>query len=130
VAYNFGFDSTCGGWEDNPATPGMEDPSTGRCGSTRVDTSKAPTENPNPVVIPAAYVGDDGTTLSLSIVAGVTVRDAQVNPSAGSASASVAQKNILSITTRKDVLGATPLEPMLVGVGDASADASYITHEH
>jgi hypothetical protein len=41
----------------------------------------------------------------------------------------VAQKNILSITTQ-DVPGAEPLEPMLVGVGDASADASYITHEH
>jgi hypothetical protein len=136
VAYNFGFDSTCGGWEDDPTTGVIEDPiSTGptdpvRCGSTRVDTTKQPTENPNPVVIPAAYVGDDGTTVSLSIVAGVTVRDSQADPAAGVTSASVAQKNILSITTRQDVAGATPLEPMLVGVGDASADASYIVHEH
>jgi Tfp pilus assembly protein PilV len=130
VAYNFGFDSTCGGWEDDPTTPGIEDPAAGRCGSTRVDTTKAPTENPNPVVIPSAYVGDDGTTLSLSIVAGVTVRDSQADPVAGVTSASVAQKNILSITTREDVAGSTPLEPMLVGIGDASADASYIVHEH
>jgi hypothetical protein len=75
-------------------------------------------------------VGVDGTSTSLSIVAGVTVRDSQVDAAAGTASASVAQKNILSITTRDDVTGATPLEAMLVGVGDASADASYIVHEH
>jgi Tfp pilus assembly protein PilV len=137
VAFNFGFDSTCGGWEDDPATPGIEDPAGGRCGATRVDQTKAPTENPNPVVIPAAYVGDDDdgdpTTpppTSLSIVAGVTVRDFRFDPVAGTASASVGQKNILSITTRQDVTGATPLSPMLVGVGDASADASYIVHEH
>jgi len=128
-AYNFGFDSTCGGWEDDPTTPGIEDPSANRCGTTRVDQTKAPTANPNPVVIPSAYVGADGTT-SLSIVAGVTVRDSQVDAAAGTSSASVAQKNILSITTRGDVTGATPLAPMLVGVGDASADASYIVHEH
>jgi hypothetical protein len=135
-AYNFGFDSTCGGWEDNPTTPVVEDPiSTGpsdpvACGSTRFDQTKAPTENPNPVIIPVSYVGADATSTSLSIVAGVTVRDSQVDAAAGTSSASVAQKNILSITTRDDVTGATPLSPMLVGVGDASADASYIVHEH
>jgi hypothetical protein len=75
-------------------------------------------------------VGTDGTSTSLSIVAGVTVRDTQADAAAGTASASVAQKNILSITTRNDVQGATPLEQMLVGVGDAGADASYIVHEH
>jgi Tfp pilus assembly protein PilV len=134
-AYNFGFDSGCGGWEDDPNTAVVEDPiSTGpsdpvRCGATRVDTTKQPTANPNPVVIPTAYVGADGTT-SLSIVAGVTVRDSRVDAAAGTSSASVAQKNILSITTRGDVVGATPLAPMLVGIGDASADASYIVHEH
>jgi hypothetical protein len=62
-------------------------------------------------------------------VAGVTVRDAQTDPTTGSSAASIAQKNILSITTQ-EVPGAEPLVPMLVGVGDASADASYITHEH
>lgn len=129
-AFNFGFDSTCGGWEDDPATPGIEDPASGDCGAARVDQSKAPTENPNPVIIPTSYVGTDGTSTSLSIVAGVTVRDTQSDAAAGTASASVAQKNILSITTRRDVLGATLLEPMLVGVGDAGADAAYIVHEH
>jgi prepilin-type N-terminal cleavage/methylation domain-containing protein len=130
VAYNFGFDSTCGGWEDNPLTPLVEDPAAGFCGTTRIDQTKAPTENPNPVIIPLSYVGTDGTSTSLSIVAGVTVRDTQADAAAGTASASVAQKNILSITTRNDVQGATPLEQMLVGVGDAGADASYIVHEH
>jgi prepilin-type N-terminal cleavage/methylation domain-containing protein len=130
VAYNFGFDSTCGGWEDDPLTTTVVEGPPSSCGDTRVDQTKAATENPNPVLIPAAYVGDDGTTTSLSIVAGVTVRNFQFDPTAGSASASVGQKNILSITTRQDVPGATPLSPMLVGVGDASADASYIVHEH
>jgi prepilin-type N-terminal cleavage/methylation domain-containing protein len=130
VAYNFGFDSTCGGWEDDPLTTTVVEGPPSSCGDTRVDQTKAATENPNPVLIPAAYVGDDGTTTSLSIVAGVTVRNFQFDPTAGSASASVGQKNILSITTRQDVPGATPLSPLLVGVGDASADASYIVHEH
>ncbi len=127
--FTFGFDSSCGGWEDDPSTPTLEDPDSGFCGVTRVDTSLAPGDNPVPGQIPAAYVGNDGVTLSLSIVAGVTVRDAQTDPAAGSSSASIAQKNILSITTQ-EVPGAEPLVPMLVGVGDASADASYITHEH
>jgi prepilin-type N-terminal cleavage/methylation domain-containing protein len=128
--FTFGFDSTCGGWEDDPLTPILEDPANGFCGVTRFDQTLQPTDNPVPGEIPAAYVGDDGVSLSLSIVAGVTVREPpQIDPAVGSAAASVAQKNILSITTQ-DVPGAEPLEPMLVGVGDASADASYITHEH
>jgi prepilin-type N-terminal cleavage/methylation domain-containing protein len=129
--FTFGFDSTCGGWEDNPLTPILvETPATGFCGVTRVDQTLQPTDNPVPGEIPAAYVGDDGESQSLSIVAGVTVREPpQVDAAAGSAAASVAQKNILSITTQ-EVPGAEPLEPMLVGLGDASADASYITHEH
>ena len=128
--FTFGFDSTCGGWEDNPLTPILEDPANGFCGVTRFDQTLQPTDNPVPGEIPAAYVGNDGESLSLSIVAGVTVREPpQIDAAAGSAAASVAQKNILSITTQ-EVPGAEPLEPMLVGVGDASADASYITHEH
>jgi prepilin-type N-terminal cleavage/methylation domain-containing protein len=130
--FTFGFDSSCGGWEDDPATPELEDPDavpTPRCGVNRVNTSLAPGDNPVPGQIPAAYLGNDGVTLSLSIVAGVTVRDAQTDPTTGSSAASIAQKNILSITTQ-EVPGAEPLVPMLVGVGDASADASYITHEH
>jgi prepilin-type N-terminal cleavage/methylation domain-containing protein len=128
--FTFGFDSACGGWEDNPLTPILEDPANGFCGVTRFDQTLQPTDNPRPGEIPAAYVGDDGESLSLSIVAGVTVREPpQIDAAAGSAAASVAQKNILSITTQ-EVPGAEPLEPMLVGVGDASADASYITHEH
>jgi prepilin-type N-terminal cleavage/methylation domain-containing protein len=126
--FTFGFDSSCGGWEDDPSTPALEDPANGRCGATRFDQSLAPGDNPVPGQIPAAYVGDDGT-LSLSIVAGVTVRDSNTDPTTGSSTASIAQKNILSITTQ-DAEGAEPLVQMLVGVGDASADASYITHEH
>ena len=127
--FTFGFDSSCGGWEDDPSTPALEDPDAGRCGATRVNTSLAPGDNPVPGEIPAAYVGDDGSSLSLSIVAGVTVRDAQTDPTIGSSTASIAQKNILSITTQ-EAPGAVPLVPMLVGVGDASADTSYIVHEH
>src|ERR687892_211425 len=123
------FRSFCGGWEDDPSTPALEDPDAGRCGATRVNTSLAPGDNPVPGEIPAAYVGDDGSSLSLSIVAGVTVRDAQADPTIGSSTASIAQKNILSITTQ-ETQGAVPLVPMLVGVGDASADTSYIVHEH
>jgi prepilin-type N-terminal cleavage/methylation domain-containing protein len=119
LPYTFGFISTCGGWVVDPNL----------CGPLRID-GKQPFENPNPVVLPSSYVGDDGTSVSLSIVAGVTVRDVQSDPVAGIGTASVAQKNILSITTRNDVPGATPLEQMLVGVGDASAEASYIVHEH
>lgn len=132
--FTFGFASTCGGWEDDPNTAVVEDNvSTGpsdpvSCGATRVNTSLSPGDNPVPGQIPAAYVGTDGS-LSLSIVAGVTVRDSQADPATGSSSASIAQKNILSITTQ-EVPGAEPLVPMLVGVGDASADTSFIAHEH
>jgi prepilin-type N-terminal cleavage/methylation domain-containing protein len=128
--FTFGFDSSCGGWEDDPNTPVLEDPANGRCGANRVNTSLAPGDNPVPGEIPAAYVGNGGA-LSLSIVAGVTVGDVQTDATTGSSSASIAQKNILSITTQEvDGEAAEPLVPMLVGVGDASADASYITHEH
>jgi prepilin-type N-terminal cleavage/methylation domain-containing protein len=128
--FTFGFDSSCGGWEDDPNTPTLEDPDSGFCGATRVDQTLDPGDNPVPGEIPAAYVGNGGA-LSLSIVAGVTVGDVQTDATTGSSSASIAQKNILSITTQEvDGEAAEPLVPMLVGVGDASADASYITHEH
>jgi hypothetical protein len=120
--YTFGFDSTCGGWVDDPLL----------CGPARTD-GKAPFENPNPVVIPNAYAGLDAqgnAATSLTIVAGVTVRDSAADASQGFASASAAQKNILAISTRDDILGAARLEPMLVGLGDANASVSYITHEH
>jgi type II secretory pathway pseudopilin PulG len=120
--YTFGFDSTCGGWVDDPAL----------CGPARTD-GKAPFENPNPVVIPNAYAGTDpqgNPATSLTIVAGVTVRDSAADASQGFASASAAQKNILAIATRDDIEGAASLEPMLVGLGDANASVSYISHEH
>jgi prepilin-type N-terminal cleavage/methylation domain-containing protein len=141
--FTFGFDSTCGGWEDDPTTAVVEDPiSTGptdpvRCGATRVNTSLAPGDNPVPGQIPCAYFEPGncapGEPSSLSIVAGVTVFDEQTDPAIGSSTASIAQKNILSITTQEVPGGEPPLMqlvPMLVGVGDASADASFITHEH
>jgi type II secretory pathway pseudopilin PulG len=120
-AYDFGFDSDCGGWIDDFST----------CGN-RTD-GKAQFENPNPVVIPNAYAGLDAqgnAATSLTIVAGVTVRDSAADASQGFASASAAQKNILAIATRDDILGAVQLEPMLVGLGDANASVSYIAHEH
>jgi type II secretory pathway pseudopilin PulG len=120
--YTFGFDSTCGGWVDDPAL----------CGAARTD-GKLPFENPNPVVIPNAYAGLDAqgnAATSLTIVAGVTVRDSAADASQGFASASAAQKNILAISTRDDIIGAVRLEPMLVGLGDANASVSYISHEH
>lgn len=121
-SYSFGMISTCGGWVGNPAL----------CGPARTD-GKAAFDNPNPVVIPAAYAGTDNTgasASSLSIVAGVTVREANTDPANGVSNASVAQKNILSITTRDDLAGAEPLEPMLLGVGDTNVSVSYIIHEH
>lgn len=122
VPYTFGFISTCGGWVGNPVL----------CGPLRTD-GKQPFENPNPVVIPSAYVGTDAQgqpQTSLAIVAGVTVRDSNLDPVAGVANASVAQKNVLSMTTREDLAGAVPLEEMLIGVGDANVSVSFITHEH
>jgi prepilin-type N-terminal cleavage/methylation domain-containing protein len=121
-SYSFGMISTCGGWVGNPAL----------CGPARTD-GKAAFDNPNPVVIPSAYSGTDNTGASgssLSIVAGVTVREANTDPANGISNASVAQKNILSITTRDDLAGAVPLEPMLLGVGDTNVSVSYIIHEH
>jgi prepilin-type N-terminal cleavage/methylation domain-containing protein len=121
-SYSFGMISTCGGWVGNPAL----------CGPARTD-GKAAFDNPNPVVIPNAYAGTDNTgasASSLSIVAGVTVREANTDPANGISNASVAQKNILSITTRDDLAGAVPLEPMLLGVGDTNVSVSYIIHEH
>jgi prepilin-type N-terminal cleavage/methylation domain-containing protein len=121
-SYTFGMISTCGGWVGNPAD----------CGPARTD-GKAAFENPNPVVIPSAYAGTDNNgqpASSLSIVAGVTVREANTDPANGISNASVAQKNILSITTRDDLAGAVALEPMLLGVGDTNVSVSYIIHEH
>ena len=121
-SYSFGMISTCGGWVGNPAL----------CGPARTD-GKAAFDNPNPVVIPNAYAGTDNTgasASSLSIVAGVTVREANTDPANGISNASVAQKNILSITTRDDLAGAVPLKPMLLGVGDTNVSVSYIIHEH
>lgn len=121
-SYSFGMISGCGGWVGNPI----------QCGVDRTD-GKAAFENPNPVVIPSAYAGTDnnGTAAtSLSIVAGVTVREANTDAANGISNASVAQKNILSITTRDDLAGAVPLEPMLLGVGDTNVSVSYIIHEH
>jgi type II secretory pathway pseudopilin PulG len=121
-AYTFGFRSDCGGWVDDPNL----------CGPLRTD-GKTPFENPNPVVIPSTYAGVDAEgnlSSSLTIVAGVTVRDSAADASQGFATASAAQKNILAISTRNDIVGAVQLEPMLVGLGDASASISYISHEH
>ncbi|MGH2546227.1 MAG: type IV pilus modification PilV family protein [Actinomycetota bacterium] len=121
-SYSFGMISTCGGWVDDPDD----------CGPDRTD-GKAPFENPNPVIIPNAYAGTDNNgapATSLSIVAGVTVREANTDPANGISNASVAQKNILSITTRDDLAGAVALEPMLLGMGDTNASVSYIIHEH
>jgi prepilin-type N-terminal cleavage/methylation domain-containing protein len=121
-SYTFGMISTCGGWVDDPVD----------CGPDRTD-GKADFENPNPVIIPNAYAGTDNNgapATSLSIVAGVTVREANTDPANGISNASVAQKNILSITTRDDLAGAVALEPMLLGVGDTNVSVSYIIHEH
>jgi prepilin-type N-terminal cleavage/methylation domain-containing protein len=121
-SYTFGFRSDCGGWVADPAL----------CGPLRTD-GKLPFANPNPVVIPASYVGLDAQgnpDTSLSVVAGVTVQDSTLDVVAGTSSASVAQKNILNITTRGDLAGAVPLEDMLLGVGDANVSVSYIKHAH
>jgi prepilin-type N-terminal cleavage/methylation domain-containing protein len=124
-SYSFGMIATCGGWVGNPID----------CGPARTDGKAAtPFANPNPVVIPCAYVDsatcDPAAARSLDIVAGVTVREANADPANGISNASVAQKNILSITTRDDLAVAEPLEPMLLGVGDTNASVSYIIHEH
>lgn len=120
--WTFGFISTCGGWVDDPDL----------CGPDRTD-GLDPFENPNPVVIPGAYVGTDpdgNESLSLAIAAGATVREAEADASTGASNASVAQKNVLSITVRNDITDAQALEPMVVGLGDANASITYIAHEH
>ena len=120
--YTFGFLSTCGGWVDDPDD----------CGPLRTD-GKDDFENPNPVLIPQAYVGTDAQgnpATSLQIVAGVTVRDSSANAADGVSGATAAQKNILTISTRDDIGGAAALEPMLVGLGDANTSVSYVSHEH
>jgi prepilin-type N-terminal cleavage/methylation domain-containing protein len=122
VPYTFGFRTDCGGWVVDPNL----------CGPLRTD-GKDDFENPNPVVIPDSYAGTDAqgnAATSLTIVAGVTVRDSAADASQGFATASAAQKNILAISTRDDIEGAARLEPMLVGLGDANASVSYIAHEH
>jgi hypothetical protein len=122
IPYTFGFRSDCGGWVGDPNL----------CGTLRTD-GKAPFDNPNPVVIPQEYSGTDAQgnpATSLTIVAGVTVRDSAADAAQGFASASAAQKNILAISTRDDIEGGVRLEPMLVGLADASASVSYIAHGH
>jgi hypothetical protein len=116
--WTIGFTSTCGGWVDTPSL----------CGPNRTD-GKEPFENPNPVLIPPAYAGPGGG-VSLSIVAGVTVRDAAADAAAGTSRASASQKNILAISTRDDIEGAVALEPMFVGLGDVDTSVSYVAHEH
>ncbi|HEX2032037.1 MAG TPA: type II secretion system protein [Actinomycetota bacterium] len=116
---SFGMVAGCGGWVGDPSL----------CGPTRTD-GKSQFENPNPVVLPPAYVGDDGESVSLSIVAGVTIEDAEADAAAGISSASAAQKNVLTITTRDDVAGTMPLEPMLLGIGSVATNSSYVSHEH
>lgn len=118
--WTFGFDHDCGGWVGLPQPP-VGDP---RCGNFT---------NPNPVVIPVAYQGVDaggnpGT--SLVIVAGATVQDAKADASQGVSSASAAQQNVLSISTRDDIAGAVALEPMLAGLGAADSSVSYVSHSH
>jgi prepilin-type N-terminal cleavage/methylation domain-containing protein len=124
-SYTFGMLAGCGGWVGNPAD----------CGPARTDGKAAtPFANPNPVVIPCAYVDsatcDPTAARSLDIVAGVTVREANADAANGISNASIAQKNILSITTRDDLAAAVPLAPMLLGVGDTNVSVSYIIHEH
>ncbi len=85
------------------------------------------------MVIPVAYQGTDAAgapALSLSIVTGATVRDAVSDAAAGVGSATAAQKNVLSIITRDDVVGAAFLEPMVAGLGDANGSVSYVAHQH
>jgi hypothetical protein len=120
--WSFGFISTCGGWVDDPVL----------CGPDRTD-GLDPFQNPNPILIPAAYVGTDplgNESLSLTISAGATVRESAADASLGVANASAAQKNVLSITLRNDIVDAETLEPMVVGLGDANASVSYVEHEH
>jgi hypothetical protein len=120
--WTFGFISSCGGWVDDPDL----------CGPDRTD-GLDPFQNPNPVVIPAAYVGtapDGDEGLSLGIAAGATVRESDADASTGVSNASVGQKNVLSITLRNDITGAEALVPMVVGLGDANASITYIAHEH
>lgn len=120
--WTFGFISSCGGWVGDPIL----------CGPDRTD-GLDPFQNPNPVVIPAAYVGTDplgNESLSLTISAGATVRESAADASLGAANASAAQKNVLSITLRNDIVDAEPLEPMVIGLGDANASVSYVEHEH
>lgn len=118
--WTFGFDHDCGGWVGLPQ-PAPGDP---RCGNFT---------NPNPVVIPVAYQGTDadgnpGT--SLVIVAGATVQDSDADASQGVSNASAGQQNVLSISTRDDIAGAVPLEPMLAGLGAADSNVSYVSHSH
>ena len=120
--WTFGFDHDCGGWVDDPAL----------CGPLRTD-GRAAFENPNPVQIPAPYAGTDAAgaqQTSINVVVGATIPEATSDPAAGTSNATAAQKNILSITTRDDLVGAVPLEPMLLELGDANANVSYVTHEH
>jgi prepilin-type N-terminal cleavage/methylation domain-containing protein len=111
-SYTFGFTSGCGGWVGSP-------PATCPTGQG----------TPNPVVLPAAYVGPGGET-SLEIMAGVTIADASGDPAAGFTTATASQKNVLIITTKDDVAGASPLEPMTVVLGIANLSVSYVGHEH
>lgn len=117
---SFGMVADCGGWVGDPAL----------CGPARTDGKPGAFDIPNPVVIPQAYVADDGESVSLSIVAGVTVEDSDADAAAGISNASAAQKNVLTITTRDDLAGAEPLEPILAGLGSVATNSSYVSHEH
>jgi prepilin-type N-terminal cleavage/methylation domain-containing protein len=110
-SYTFGFILGCGPWIDDPAT----------CG---------PLVPANPVVVPAAYAS--GGETALDIVVGITVQDSVPGGAGGASTASLAQKNVLFITTRDDLVGPTvpELEPMLVGFGNANLSVSYIDHAH
>jgi hypothetical protein len=114
TSYTFGFDSSCGQWISNPAG----------CGP--------PMENPNPVVIPAAYSGVSGgqAATSLSIVTGATVQERTSDPGQGIGSANTSQKSVITITTREDVTGAAALEPSITTLGSATATVSYVKHVH
>ena len=110
--FTFGFIAGCGGWI---ATPPVTCP-------TGLGT-------PNPVVIPAAYAGAGGQT-SLAIVSGLTAPEVTSDPAVGFSTASLSQKNVLSIVTRDDIAGAAPLEPMSVVLGSVNVSASFLSHEH
>jgi hypothetical protein len=111
-AFTFGFVAGCGGWITTPPV-----------------TCPTGLGTPNPVVIPLAYAGGGGET-SLSIISGLTAPEATSDASIGFSTASLSQKNVLSIVTRDDVAGAVQLEPMSVVLGSVNLSVSFLSHEH